>query len=143
MIAGAFSHIAISCEDPIAVERFYTKHFGFQRARVVPLGEDRIVFLKTGNVYLELFRATKKALVSPAGGTGPEYPSWRHIAFTVDDVEAKLAEMGDEAKITLGPVNFDDIIWNWCTAWIADPEGNIVEISRGYVDQENPPQLQE
>jgi glyoxylase I family protein len=58
----------------------------------------------------------------------------------VDDVDAKLAEMGNDAKITLGPVDFDNVIPGWRTAWLADPEGNIVEISQGYVDQENPPQ---
>jgi glyoxylase I family protein len=59
----------------------------------------------------------------------------------VDNVDAKLAEMGNDAKITLGPLSFDDVIQGWRTAWVADPEGNIVEISQGYVDQENPPQL--
>ncbi len=28
-------HISLTCDDPIAVERFYTRHFGFRRARVV------------------------------------------------------------------------------------------------------------
>jgi glyoxylase I family protein len=140
MTALTFSHVAISCKDPLAIERFYSRHFSFKRARVVPLGEDQIVFLKMGDIYLELFRATKEAPVSPVGGTGPEYPGWRHIAFMVDDVDAKLAEMGNDAKITLGPVDFDNVIPGWRTAWLADPEGNIIEISQGYVDQENPPQ---
>src|SRR5437868_6494605 len=109
MTALTFSHVAISCKEPLASERFYTKHFGFKRARVIPpLGEDQVVFIKRGDVYLELFRATKEAPAPPIGGAGPEYPGWRHLAFMVDNVDAKLAEMGDEAKITLGPMNFDD-----------------------------------
>jgi glyoxylase I family protein len=142
MNALTFSHVAISCKDPLIVEQFYTRHFGFKRARVVPLGEGQIVFIKAGDVYLELFRATTEATVPPATGTGPEYPGWRHIAFMVDDVDVKLAAMGDAARITLGPVNFDDFIRGWRTVWIADPEGNIVEISQGYSDQENPPPAQ-
>jgi glyoxylase I family protein len=134
-----FSHMAISCKDPHAIERFYTRHFGFRRARVVPAGESQIVFLRMGDVYLELFQATKGSPVPPATGTGQEYPGWRHYAFMVSDVDAKIAAMGDEAKITLGPVNFDDVIPGWRTIWLADPEGNIVEISQGYVDQEHPP----
>lgn len=137
-----FSHVAISCQAPLALERFYTEHFGFRRARVVPLGEEQIVFLKHGNMYLELFQAKKDAPAAPEGGSGPEYAGWRHIAFVVDDVDAKLAEMGRSAHITLGPLNFDTIIPGWRTVWIADPEGNIVEISQGYVDQENVPQLE-
>jgi glyoxylase I family protein len=27
------------------------------------------------------------------------------------------------------------------TAWVADPEGNIIELAQGYVDEENPPAL--
>ena len=139
MTAFTFSHMAISCKDPLAIERFYTKHFGFKRARVVPLGGDHVVFLKMGNIHLELFRATKEAPLPPAGGSGPEHPGWRHLAFKVEDVNASLASIGDDAKITLGPLDFDNIIPGWRTVWLADPEGNIVEISQGFVDQENPP----
>ena len=141
MTALTFSHVAVSCKDPLTIERFYTKHFGFKRARVIPLGGDQIVFIKSGATYLELFQAKEQAPISPAGQDGPWYPGWRHIAFRVDNVEAKLAEMGNDVKITLGPLDFDAFIPGWRTAWIADPEGNIVEISQGYVDQENPPQL--
>jgi glyoxylase I family protein len=49
--------------------------------------------------------------------------------------------MGEDAKITLGPVNFDDYIPGWRTVWLADPDGRIVEISQGFTDQENPPPL--
>jgi len=53
----------------------------------------------------------------------------------VDDVEAKLAEMGNDAVITLGPLSFDDFIPGWKTVWLKDPEENIVEISQGYQDE--------
>ena len=94
MVAMTFSHIAITCKDPLVIEQFYSKHFGFRRARVVSLGEDQIVFLKRENVYLEIFHATSEAPLPAAAGSGPEYPGWRHLAFTVDDVDAKVAEMG-------------------------------------------------
>jgi glyoxylase I family protein len=48
--------------------------------------------------------------------------------------------MGAEARVTLGPLDFGDFIPGWRTAWVADPDGNIVEISQGYTDQDNPPQ---
>ena len=141
MPALTFSHVAISCKDPLATERFYSKYFGFKRARVIPLGSDQIVFIKSGDTYLELFRSKEQAPIPPADQDGPWYPGWRHIAFQVDNVDAKLAEMGEDARITLGPLDFDDFISGWRTVWVADPNGNIVEISQGYVDQENPPQL--
>jgi glyoxylase I family protein len=136
-----FAHIAINCTNPIATERFYTEHLGFTRARVIPLGEEQIVFLKLGDVYLELFQAKADAPALVPAADGPAYPGWRHIAFQVDDVDATLAGMGESAKVTLGPLGFDDFIPGWRTAWIADPDGNIVEISQGYADQANPPQF--
>lgn len=139
-MALRFSHIALSAKDPIATERFYTKHFGFQRARVIPLGETQIVFLKAGTVYLELFAAEGNATQAPEGD-GPHTAGIRHIAFQVDDVDATLASLGDEAKVTLGPLDFDAFIPGWRTVWVADPDGNIVEISQGFVDEDNPPPL--
>jgi glyoxylase I family protein len=136
-----FSHMAITCKDPLAIEWFYTRYFGFKRARVVMPGAEQIVFMKKGSVYLEIFQAKKDGTVLPAEGTGPEYAGWRHIAFQVDDIDVMLAKIGEAARITLGPLDFDSIIPGWRTVWLADPEGNIVEISQGYVDQENPPQL--
>lgn len=140
-MATTFSHVALSCGDPIATERFYTKHFGFTRARVIPLGAQQIVFLKSGNVYLELFSAEGTRPAPPAVADGPHYAGVRHIAFTVDSVDAVIAAMGADAKVTLGPLSFDDFIPGWRTVWVADPDGNIVEISQGYTDQANVPQL--
>lgn len=142
MASLAFNHIAITTKDPIAVERFYTKYFGFKRARVIPLGGDaQIVFLKAGDVYLELFGTNEESPVPAPEKDGYPYSGWRHIAFKVDDVDAKIAEMGSDAKITLGPLGFDDFIKGWRTVWVADPAGNIVEISQGFTDQDNPPAL--
>lgn len=135
-------HMGLVCGDQAATERFYSRHFGFRRARVVPLGPaDQIVFLKNDDgFYLELFRATQANPVAAATGPGPDYPGWRHLAFKVDDVDAKVAAMGDDARITAGPMGFDDFIQGWRTVWVSDPDGNIVEISQGFTDQENPPQ---
>ena len=38
-------------------------------------------------------------------------------------------------------VDFGAFIPGWRTAWVADPDGIIVEISQGFVDQDNPPSL--
>lgn len=138
MTAPTFLHLALACREPLALEQFYTKHFGFHRARVVPLGEEQIVFLRSGALTLELFKARQPAPVLPAEGDGPWYPGWRHLAFTVDDVDATLAALGADARVTLPPQDFDDFIEGWRSAWVADPEGNIIEISQGYVDEPPP-----
>jgi glyoxylase I family protein len=140
-MATAFSHVAISCKDPIATERWYTKYFGFKRARVIPLGAEQIVFTKSDNMYLEIFQAKGDSPVGSATADGPAYPAWRHIAFQVDDVDAKLVEMGADARITQGPMSFDAFIPGWKTVWVLDPNDNVVEISQGYQDEANPPAL--
>ncbi len=135
MVHTAFAHVGLTCKDPVAVERFYTEHFGFRRARAIPLGgTEQIVYIKSGDMYLELFQAKAPAPIAPPEQDGYGWPGVRHLAFVVDDVDAKLAELGNAAKVTLGPLDFSDFIPGWRTAWVADPEGNIVEISQGYQD---------
>jgi glyoxylase I family protein len=134
-----FSHIALNCRDPLETEEFYAKYFGFRRARVIPLGEDQIVFLKLDGTYLELFGTKDPMPLAPPKGDGYSFAGIRHFAFQVDSVDDKLAEIGKNAKVMLGPMAFDDFIPGWKTVWIADPDGRIVEVSQGFVDQAAPP----
>jgi glyoxylase I family protein len=134
MPAPRFSHVALNCHDPLRTERFYTRHFGFRRVRAVPLGERQLLFLRSGEVLLELMQAEGDAGQTPAAD-GPTTAGVRHIAFQTDDVDALLAAMGDDADVTLGPLDFGDFIPGWRTAWVRDPDGVIVEISQGYVDE--------
>ena len=55
-------------------------------------------------------------------------------AFKVENVDNKLKEI-DNLNVTLGPMNFDDYIPGWRTAWIKDPDGRIIEVSQGFVDE--------
>ena len=135
MIPASFAHVALNCRDIAATEQFYAQHFGFRRARVIDLGADQIVFLKSGAMYLELFRATDPLPTVAPDHDGPAWPGVRHIAFQVEDVDAKLAEIGNDALVSLGPLAFDDFIPGWKTVWVRDPDGLIVEISQGFVDQ--------
>ena len=137
-----FHHISLTCQDPLATERYYTRHFGFRRARVVPVGDDnQIVFLRGPGIYLELFRADRENPLKPPSNDGYPWPGVRNFSFEVDDVDGKLATMGAEADLAFGPLNFDDIIPGWCSAWLRDPDGNLVQITRGYTDQVSPPPL--
>jgi glyoxylase I family protein len=140
MSSIAFNHIAINCKDPILVERFYTKHFGFRRSRVYLPGPGQVVVIKSGPLALELF-PSKGDRPSPVERDGTEYPGVRHVAFLVDDLDAKLNAMGSDAKLSLGPLDMSQFIPGMRVVWIADPEGNIVELNQGYVDEPNPPAL--
>ncbi|MBK8184534.1 MAG: VOC family protein [Candidatus Competibacteraceae bacterium] len=136
-----FHHLSLNCIDQGAIERFYSTHFGFQRARVIDLPDGRqIIFLRGGGVYLELFPAQGERPASPdTNDEGLLYPGVRNFSFQVDDVDAQLAAMGDEARITFGPLSFDAFIPGWRSVWLADPEGNIVQLTQGFTDQDNPP----
>ncbi|AYV26716.1 VOC family protein [Streptomyces sp. CJ_13] len=133
-----WSHVGLNCADQKTTEEFYTRYFGFSRARVVDLGESRIVFLRKGDAYLELFAAD----AAPAGAAhedGPQAPGrMRHLAFQTDSVDAFLASLGDAAEVTLGPLDFDDFICGWRTVWVRDPDGVIVEVSQGFEDDRTP-----
>jgi glyoxylase I family protein len=138
----SLNHISLTCDDPIAVERFYTKHFGFRRARVVDMGQGvQIVFLRGAGTVLELFRADEPKPVAQATGDGYHWSGVRNISFEVDDVDRKIEEMGSDAVVTFGPRGFDDFIPGWRSAWLRDPTGNIFQITKGYTDQDNPPPL--
>ena len=141
MLKTEFSHIGLSCRDALATERFYTKYFGFKRARVYLPGPGQVVVIRSGALELELFPSSETLPSPRVLGAGPDYPSVRHIAFLVDDLDAKLAEMGSDARVTLGPLDMGQFIPGMRVAWIADPEENIVELNQGYVDEENPPAL--
>ncbi len=136
----SFSHIGITCKDPFAIEKFYTKHFGFKRARIYVPGPDQVVVIRSGNLELELFKATKDNPIGLPEKTGYEFPGLRHFCFLVDNLDAKLKEIGDDAKITEGPVDMSGFIKGMRVCWIADPEGNIVELNQGYKDEDNPPE---
>lgn len=137
-----FHHISLTCRDPLAVERFYTTHFGFIRARVVDIGGGgQIVFLRNREMYLELFQATADAPVAPAEGDGYPWPSVRNFSFMVDDVDRKLAEMGSAAVVAFGPLAFDSFIPGWKSVWLRDPDGRLVQITQGFGDELCPPPL--
>lgn len=136
----AFGHVGLNCRDMRVTERFYVRHLGFTRARVLPLGDQEIVFLRNGDMLLELFQASDDDPCQPIGADGPTAPGVRHIAFQTDDVDAILASMGAAADVSLGPLSFDDFIPGWRTVWVRDPDGVIVEITQGYVDQDPLPE---
>ena len=132
-----WSHVGLNCRDQDATEAFYRDWFGFRRARLVT-GEDwKVVFLRRGDAYLELF-GTDADSAFETKADGPQHPGTaRHLAFQVDDVDAFLAAADGRLPITLGPLAFDEYIPGWKTVWISDPDGVVIEVSQGYHDEEH------
>ncbi|OGT03045.1 MAG: glyoxalase [Gallionellales bacterium RIFCSPLOWO2_12_FULL_59_22] len=142
MTTTRFSHVGLTCKDPIAIEKFYTRYFGFKRTRVYAPGPDQVVIITSGNLSFELFKASETSHLPLPEKSGYEFPGWRHICFAVDDLDAKLKELGEDARPTLGPADMGQFIPGMKVCWLADPEGNIFELNQGYVDEANPPQLE-
>ncbi|MGW5200579.1 VOC family protein [Streptomyces spiralis] len=131
-----WSHVGLNCRDQKATEEFYTRWFGFARARVVEADGTRVIFLRRDQVYLELFPSSAEPIFATVAD-GPQHPGVaRHLAFQVDSVDTFLDAAGDALDITLGPLAFDAFIPGWKTVWVKDPDGVVVEVSQGYTDQD-------
>ncbi|HKN97474.1 MAG TPA: VOC family protein [Pseudonocardiaceae bacterium] len=128
-----WSHVGLNCRDPRVTEEFYTRWFGFTRARTIPLADGEIRFLRNGDAYLELFPAQGDGTPNTQDGP-PTAGTVRHVAFQTDDIDRLLDRMGGAADVTLGPLDFSDFIDGWRTVWLHDPDGVVVEVSQGYRD---------
>ena len=130
-----WSHAALNCRDLDATEQFYRRHFGFTRSNEFKVDTTRIVFIRLGDEYLELF-ATPESAAEPRGRAEADgsarVGTVRHLAFQVDDVDAFLAGFGPDAEVSLGPLDFHAFIPGWRSVWIRDPDGVVVEVSQGY-----------
>jgi glyoxylase I family protein len=134
-VAVRWSHVGLNCVDQARTEEFYTRWFGFRRARVVEADGARVVFLRSADVYLELFPTSAEALFETTAD-GPANPGTaRHLAFQVADVDAFLADAAGALPVSLGPLEFGEFIPGWKTVWVTDPDGVVIEVSQGYVDQ--------
>ena len=130
------AHIAMTCRDRIAQERFYTEHFGFRRARVFEAGEPgEFVVLRLGSVCLELFQAVG----CPADATGGEQDvGFKHLAFDVDDIDA-AAQGLRESGLEVGEMLDVPSLPGLRICFLTDPEGNVIELMHGWQDDPAPP----
>ena len=129
-----FSHIALNCADLGKSISFYALHFGFRVSRRLPIGGGKeIVFMKREDLHIELFPVEGGHAAKEVDGPS-DVGILRHFAFQVDDVDDLIAKMGSDAIVTLGPLSFDLFIPGWRTVWLRDPDGHIVVVSQGFLD---------
>ncbi|OPZ83007.1 MAG: putative lyase [Firmicutes bacterium ADurb.Bin419] len=135
MAVTCFAHMGLNCVDPLKIEKFYSKHFGFERRNVfVKDSDEQIIMIGNGKIYIELFSTFQVSKRKNTEITGPEGRGWRHICFSVEDLEEKLSQIGEDLKITHGPVKLDNFVPGMKACWIEDPEGNVIELCEGYRD---------
>lgn len=127
-------HIAFKCRDLKAQERFYSRHFGFRRARVFNAGTpDEFIMLRLGSTCIELFSAGAGA-AGQAGGAQPV--GFQHLAFEVPDIKKAISELNADGIKTDPIVDCSSIAPGMSVCFFRDPDGNVLELMQGYRDQE-------
>lgn len=126
----AIHHIAFHCHDIDAQEKFYSRHFGFQRVWTFNAGKpDEFRMIRAGACCLEFF---PKAVDTPADARGGEQPiGLRHLAFSVDNLEDAIAKLKEDG-ITTDPILDQLPVPGLRICFFRDPEGNIVELMENW-----------
>ncbi|MBD3383424.1 hypothetical protein GF407_00735 [candidate division KSB1 bacterium] len=126
-------HIAFNCKDLEKQEAFYSKHFGFRRARVFNAGkEDEFIMLRLGTACIELFSASSEAKNS-SGGVQPV--GFSHLALEVEDIQAMVNALEADGIQTEGIIDCSEHVEGLRVCFFHDPEGNRIEIMQGWKDQ--------
>jgi len=120
-IAG-YSHLAISVSDLEASRRFYCDLLGFEELRRPDFGIPGM-WLRVGTLQLHMIE------VAEVHAPGPGMP---HFALHVptERYEATMAALRDGgARFTFEPRSRDDFGRTVWAAFVADPSGNIIELT--------------
>ena len=126
-------HIAFNCRDLRVQEQFYTKHFGFRRARVFNEGTPgEFIMLRLGTTCLELL-SVQAGSEFQLGGTQPV--GFKHLAFEVDDLDAAVAALQADGIETDQIKDCSSIVEGMHVCFFNDPDGNRLELTQGYQDQ--------
>ena len=109
-------HIALIVSSEGSL-RFYEK-FGFKETKRIERTYDTVVFMKCGQVVLEIFIDPNH----PERISGPEALGLRHIAFVVDSLEEVMS---------LDGVECEEIRTDWFGrkfTFTKDPDGQPIEL---------------
>lgn len=92
--AKAINHIGIAVHSIAERRDFYEHILGadFEAVEEVPSQKVRVAFFKVGDVRLELLEPTDPAS-SVAGFLEKRGEGLHHVAYTVDDIDERLAEL--------------------------------------------------
>ncbi|OGV57924.1 MAG: hypothetical protein A2X45_20970 [Lentisphaerae bacterium GWF2_50_93] len=125
-------HVAFNCRDLKKTEAFYTKHFGFRRARVFNAGnQDEFVLLRLDKFCIELFPTKNtRDLQQSAQPLG-----FQHMAFEVCNIEEAILKLNADGVKTENIIDCSAIIKGMRICFFHDPDGNRIELMEGYKDQ--------
>ena len=156
---NALHHIALNCINPRGQESFYSRHFGFKRARVFNPGTPgEFVMLRLGGVCIELFPSPARSThpshsshpsyspspaaspaASPAPNPGEQPVGFKHLAFEVASLEETIRGLKAGGVETGEVIDCGPVVPGLRICFFKDPEGNSIEIMQGWSDDANPP----
>tara|TARA_R110002049_G_scaffold1498_1_gene11589 strand:+ start:13785 stop:14168 length:384 start_codon:yes stop_codon:yes gene_type:complete len=118
-------HIAIICSDYAKSKAFYTHVLGLDVIREF-YREDRksykLDLSLNGQYIIELFSFPKP----PKRLSHPESTGLRHLAFEVDDIEARIKELNKKG-IEVEPIRIDELT-NKKFTFFVDPDNLPIEL---------------
>jgi len=125
-----FDHVAITVRDMQRSVAFYRDLLGFDvlGQLLVNEGRTKLVYLRSGGAYVELFEYRDHD-AETAVGVPDTVGGFKHLALQTDDVDglaARLKAAGIE--FTLDPLDAEGGVR---LAFFRDPDGNLLEIVSG------------
>ncbi len=125
-------HVAFNCRDLKKTEAFYTKHFGFKRARVFNAGTpDEFALLRLGKFCIELFPTKNTKDVQQAA----QPLGFQHMAFEIGNIDEAIKKLNDDGVKTEDIIDCSAILKGMRICFFHDPDGNRLELMEGYKDQ--------
>jgi catechol 2,3-dioxygenase-like lactoylglutathione lyase family enzyme len=125
---GAFQtlgHINVKVRDFKTSVKFY-ETLGFKPFLELTDEDHKpwIIYLRfDDNLYLELIGGA-----GPAPAPGPEITGFNHLCITVDGIEKAAKELEAAGIPLMNPLNTKRGLDNNRGAWVADPDGNRIEL---------------
>ncbi len=125
-------HVALSVSNFEASAKWYEEKLGFRRLNVreYPGLGARGVFLERNGFLIELFNRAGSRRSAPAPEAVPDdllHQGYKHIGFSVDNVDAAIAILRSRGVMVVGePTDVPEL--GLRLAFIKDNEGNLIEL---------------
>lgn len=123
-------HIGLNCKDRAATQAFYERFFGFRCVRrFLKDSPQEFVMMRLNDTCLELF------VSGDPSQTGGEQPvGFKHLAFEVEDLDAKVRELHDAGIETDDIIDCSEMVPGLRVCFFKDPDGNVLELMENWTD---------
>jgi catechol 2,3-dioxygenase-like lactoylglutathione lyase family enzyme len=133
MTAFRFHHVSLSVADLTAQEAWYGGAFGLvhvdERFEMTTAGVRTVVLSDAAGLRVELVERSGSSPVMHADPfAAAAVQTFAHLALQVSDLDAAFARLTDELSATPVSPPASGVTEGMRYAYIADPEGNLVEL---------------